>query len=160
MTKLIAMHLLAFTMVIGCKKSCLKNHINPAFIGFQATDIDTFVLRAYQPNDNYRHLLDTVVIVNAGARIFTTSHDTTIAYMNDSDPDHWVSAGFDWVIFLPAKNRAISISDIVSPQTDNYGRACLNPINSFVQDGQAIVAQQVNTGDLATSGYRAYIHNN
>jgi phenylpyruvate tautomerase PptA (4-oxalocrotonate tautomerase family) len=160
MIKVFIIFLVSIVFFPGCNQHhpCVKNHINPAFIGFSTADIDTLVLRAYQPNDNYQHLVDTILVINLNATIYTTKNDTTVVYVNDSNPDHWVSPGFDWQIYIPAKNRTISISNIVSTQTEGPGRACWNPINSFAQDGQLIVPQHIQTGQFYTSGYMAYIH--
>lgn len=142
-----------------CKRPCVNGHLNPVFIGFSAADINTFVLRAYKPNDNYLHLVDTILVANYGATIYTTTNDTTIVYVNDSNPNHWICPGFDWQIYIPAKNRIVSISNIITTQTENVGRVCWNPINSLTQDGQSIVPKLVETGEFFTSGYMAYIHN-
>ncbi|MGZ3778356.1 MAG: hypothetical protein ACXVIY_06975 [Mucilaginibacter sp.] len=133
--------------------------MNPAFIGFAPADIDTIVLRAYTRGDNFQHLVDTVVIVNQNAIIYTTSHDTTIVDANSSNPNHFVNPNFDWKIYIPAKNKTISISNIMSDATKGPGRTCLNPILSFVQDGETVVPHLVETGKFYTSGYMVYIHN-
>jgi hypothetical protein len=157
--KIIVIFLISFVFLPGCRHPCLRNHINPALIGFSPADIDTLVLRAYKPNDSYLHLIDTVLIVNGYSAIYTTTNDTTVVFVNDSNPGNWISPGFDWQIYIPAKNRIVSVSNIVSGETSGPGRACLNPINSFIQDGQHIVPGRINTGQDYTSGYMAYIHN-
>jgi hypothetical protein len=150
----------SFIFSSGCNQRhpCINNYINPVFVGFSLADVDTIVLRAYRPNDNYLHLVDTTLIRNLYATIYTTTGDTTVVYVNSSNPDHWINPGFDWQIYIPAKNRTIAISNITSTQTEGPGRACLNPINSFKQDGQMIVPQPVETGHFYSSGYMAYIH--
>ena len=66
-----------------------------------------------------------------GIRIYTIVKDTTFVYVNDSDPKRNISSGFDWQIYIPAKNRAISISNIVSENNEG-GKRCTNPVKSFV----------------------------
>jgi hypothetical protein len=156
--KWLAIWPMIFIFLVGCERPCRKNHIDSAFIGFSIADIDTIILRAYQPNGNFNRLVDTVFVHNLYATIYTTTNDTTIVYVNDSNLDNWVSSGFDWQIYIPAKNKAVSISNIETVQTEG-GRYCLNPIASFVQDGLRIVPENVNTGRWQNSGYRAYIRN-
>src|SRR6201995_3727912 len=124
MKKMIPIFFLSF-ILLSCKKECIKSHISTAFIGFLPGDIDTFVLKAYTSNDNYQHLVDTVLVRLGGRGIYTTSGDTTIVSVNDSDPDHLISTGFDWQIYIPAVDRTTSVSDIKETQIKNYGRACL-----------------------------------
>lgn len=151
--------LLSLGLLLRCNNyPCSKNHINPAFIGYALSDIDTFILRAYTPHDNYQHLVDSFIISNRNASVYTRSNDTTVVYVNDSNPDHWISAGFDWKIYIPATNKTVSVSDISSPPTDG-GRNCINPIQSFVQDGRLITPSLVNNGKFYASGYLLYIHN-
>jgi len=153
--------LLIFILLLeGCSnKPCLNNTITPVFIGFSQADIDTIVLRAFKPNDNYLHLIDTVVIVNKGASIYTIKNDTTIVFVNSSNPNDWINPDFNWQVYLPAKNKTTSISNIRATQTEGSGRSCLNPINSFEQDGQSITAFLTQSGYDYTSGYMAFIHN-
>jgi len=160
MTRLTLLLAALSVFLMGCPEhACLPNSINPAFIGFSAADIDTIVLRAYKRDDNFQHLVDTVVIINRNAIIYTTSHDTTIVDANSSDPNHFINPNFDWQIYIPAKHRAVSVLNIMSDATKGPGRSCLNPILSFVQDGQTITPRLVETGKFYTSGYMAYIHN-
>jgi hypothetical protein len=147
--------------LIGCHVySCEPNLINPTFIGFSATDIDTVILRAYEPNDNYQHLVDTFRVFKNKA-VYTTMHDTTIVYLNvvyDGIANQIIKAGFDWQIYIPAKKRTVSISNIMTDATVGQHH-CFNDITSFVQDGQTITPHLFNTGEFYTSGFRAYITN-
>jgi hypothetical protein len=157
MTKIIVC-LASFMILHGCHYPCVKNRINPVFIGFTVADVDTIILKAYRPNDNYQHLVDSFMVHNLYASIYTTTHDSTTVFVNSSNPDHWVSAGFDWKIFIPAKNKTVSISNIVSPQTETSYKGCENPVNSYMLDGQLVIPIPVNTGTFYTSGYMVYIH--
>ena len=154
----ILIYLLAF--VSSCTPhSCVDNHINPAFIGFLRSDIDSFILRAYKPNDNFQHLVDTILVIDKFASIYTTTNDTTVVYINDSNPNHWIKPGFDWRLYIPAKNKTVQIFKINSTQVDGKGRVCYNPINSFEADGQIITPEIKLTNQFYTSGFRVYIHN-
>ncbi|MFL5740610.1 MAG: hypothetical protein ACJ75B_10365 [Flavisolibacter sp.] len=152
---------LILTSVFSChlKHDCVDNYINPAFIGFLPSDIDSFVLRKYKPNDNFQHLLDTILVIDKYASIYTASNDTTVVYVNSSDPSHLITPGFDWQVYIPAKNKTVQISSITSTETEGPGRTCYNPINSFNMDGQIIFPVPVETDKFYTSGYRVYIRN-
>lgn len=128
-------------------------------------DLDTIIVRAYQPNDYYQHLLDTLAIIKDSNCYFTTSNDTTVIYFGDFNNQSeitstGISTGSDWQIYISATNRTITISDIISQQTEEPVRYCLNPISSFMQDGQLEAPKLVNSGVYYTSGYLVYITNN
>lgn len=147
----------------GCDIFCLdKMQINPTFIGFSSSDIDTFVIRAYRPDGNFQQLLDTCLVVSndlgTGNGIYTTMHDTTMAFINDGRPHSAIIYGCDWEIYIPAMKRTVFISHIDGSIQKGRG-ACLGPIHSFVQDGQTIQDPfSFQTSQFWTSGYRAYIH--
>lgn len=157
----ILMFLFCSLTFISCfqKHSCVNSYIHPAFIGFSSSDIDTIILRAYKPNENFQHRVDTILVTNKGASIYTNDNDTTIIYQNDSDPNHWIRQGLDWELYIPAKNKTIRITNINGTQVEGKGRVCYNPINSFTVNGQKIIPIPVQTDEFYTSGYRVYIHN-
>ncbi len=145
--------------LMGCPEhTCVNNSINPAFIGFAASDIDTFVLRAYKVNTSFQQLEHTVTVINHNSTIYTTSNDTTIVDVNSSDPNDFINPGFDWQIYIPAKKKTVSISNIITDATQGR-RGCSNPIISFVQDGQTIIPHRFDNRLFYTSGYRVYVHN-
>ena len=160
MIKINVQLLLIVVLMIGCKNPCRNNNVNPAFVGFSQNDIDTIILKSFKPNDNFRQPVDTILIANfiGGASIYTTINDTTFVYINNSNPNHNISSGLDWQIYIPAQNKTISISNILS-ESNEGGKGCLNPIKSFIQNGLFIVPQIYNTKQFYTSGYHAYIYN-
>ena len=151
---------LPIIFMLCCEYPCKNNNINLGFIGFSPTEIDTLIVKSFKPNDNFHQPFDTILIRNfaGGGSIYTVINDTTFVYVNDSNPSHNISPGFDWQIYIPAKNRTISISNIVSESKEG-GKRCLNPITSFVQDGVPIVPTFSNGNKLYISDYIAYIYN-
>ena len=159
MKKTIIPLLILSVSLMGCPEhTCVNNSINTAFIGFSAADIDTIVLRAYQVNTNFQRLERTVVVINRNPTIYTTLHDTTIVYVNSNDRGDSINPGFDWQIYIPAKQKTVSISNIMTDATQGR-RGCSNPIMSFVQDGKTIIPHRVDNRLFYTSGYRAYVTN-
>lgn len=159
MIKKIILLLILSACLMGCPEhTCQPNYINPAFIGFAPADIDTVILRSYKRGDTFQHLVDTIVITNQYSKIYTMSHDTTFVDINSSDPSHFINPDFDWQIYIPAKRRTVSISNIMTDATQGR-RGCSNPIISFLQDGQMVMPHWVRTNKFYTSGYWAYIHN-
>lgn len=150
----------------GPARFCSPNLINPVFIGFSPSDIDTLVLKRYKANDSFNILIDTLTFVSpstgtdaANYGVYRTSNDTTFVNINVTTAYIPISYGYDWELYIPAKNRTVSISAITSTQI-TANKACGNPITSFVQDGQLITAPIFFQLDVesGTSGYRAYIH--
>jgi hypothetical protein len=142
----------------GCDYFCRDMYINLAFVGFDSTDIDTIILRQYQPNNRFENPIDTFLITrNNRPYIFTTINDTTIIYANNGNDSAHVTNGYDWDVYVPAKNKTVHISNIVrAPGTGKHG--CLNPIISFKQDSLIIAPTWISTEQFWTKGYRAYIY--
>ena len=140
----------------SCTKEydCTDLQIQPAFINFTPSDIDTFVLRKFKQKDNYQNLIDTFKVVYGYTAQYYTTHDTTSVFV--SDGKNGIKAGFDWLIFIPAKNKTIFISDIVSEKKtgtcgygifsmDKFGCSCTNDIFSAKKDNQIITFSNSDT---------------
>lgn len=141
MRKTIIVCLILLTFFASCKRPCVNYHINAAFKGFYTSDLDTVIIREFKTNDNYQQLVDTFLITNAPPVLYIKSNDTTIVNLDitNSNTTTYIEAGHDWQIFIPAKKRTFSISNINSPQTENVGKICWNPINSLLVDNQTII---------------------
>lgn len=133
----------------SCSKEfdCTDPQIQTSFIAFPISDIDTFVLRKFKPNDNYQNLIDTFKVVYGYTGQFYISNDTTSVFV--SDGNNGIKSGFDWQIFIPAKNRTVLISDILSEKKtgkcntgifslDKFGCTCTNKVFSAKKDNQLI----------------------
>ena len=127
---------------------CDDMPIQPAFIGFKLTEIDTLIFRKFKPNEDLRNLVDTTVVTYNN--LYRTSNDTTkIIHYKLSDG---IKPGFDWQLFIPAINRTILVSDIASNKksgscgTRAVGSACtcLNDLFSAKQDGSIVTFSDVN----------------
>ncbi len=150
----------------ACTKeyNCNDTPIQPAFIGFAASDIDTFILRKFKSNNNYQNLIDTFVIKSGGYSPYQTSNDTTTVFVSDAgnSGELGIKAGYDWQIFIPSVNKTVFISEIRSEKKTgklSYGifsmdkaGLCTNSIFSAKMNNQTI-----NFSDSA--GYYLFIHN-
>ena len=102
-------------LIVGgcrCRKEvqCFDKKIQPAFVGFQPSEIDTLIIRKFQASDNFQKRLDSFTIFQGDA--YRTAGDTTkIVYY---PLENGIVTGFDWQIFIPALNRTILISEILS----------------------------------------------
>jgi hypothetical protein len=155
--------LLAFVFA-GCTKKydCTDLQIQPAFINFSPSDIDTFVLRKFKPGDNYQNLIDTFIVKSGYNGNYQTSNDTTTVVVTDGK--NGIKAGFDWQIFIPAKNKTVFVSDIVSEKKTGkrgYGifsmehsPGCTNDIFSAKMDNQVI-----NFSNSETARHYLFIRN-
>lgn len=142
----------------SCTFWCGNGFINLAFIGFSQNDIDTIILKKYEPNNAYSHFIDSVVIDEQVAR-YTVRNDTTILHVSIGDLNYYIERNFDWQVYIPAKNKTVFISNITSEDVKGTNKRCLDPITSFVQDGQTIIPQYVESDTFYLQGYRAYINN-
>jgi hypothetical protein len=167
------MRLLLFLLVtlsfLSCTPSatCRTNQINPVFIGFTESEIDTIILRKYTTNGNFSELLDTMLIDMTGAPQYTyryaVHHDSTIFCIIVVDSSVTaIGAGYDWRVYIPSRNKTISISEIENGP--HVGIAfCPDPVASFQQDGLPIVSPEYFSRSMVgvdwwLEGYRAYIH--
>jgi len=144
---IITTFLLAFVFA-SCTKEydCIDLQIQPAFINFSPSDIDTFVLRKFKPSDSYQNLIDTFIVKSGYSGYYQTSNDTTTVLVTDGK--NGIKAGFDWQIFIPAKNKTVFVSDIVSEKKTGKqgygifsmdpGGYCTNNIFSAKMDNQII----------------------
>jgi hypothetical protein len=146
--------------------NCQKNQINPVFIGYTLSDIDTVIFRKYTLNSNFTQLLDTLLLdttyAHSYAYRYTVTHDSTILSLVVDTPQSAIVAGYDWKIFVPAKNQTIFISGIENG-AHTGAAVCSDPIASFLQDGRQVISPEYFghniTGDSWwLNGYRAYIH--
>ena len=148
----------------SCTKEydCDELQIQPAFTNYLLADIDTFVLRKFKPGDNYQTLIDTFVVDYGYDVAYQTSNDTTSVLVTDGK--NGIRAGFDWQLYIPAKNKTVLISDIISEKkTGKRGHGifsmdpapnCTNPIFTARVDGQLI-----NFSNSDTARHYIYIRN-
>jgi len=60
---------------------------------------DSIVIRSYKPNDNFLHLVDTILVVSTGPALYNNSGDPIVdvggADGNGGDPRHLIVPGYD-----------------------------------------------------------------
>jgi hypothetical protein len=147
----------------GCKVSrkCFDQYLTPAFIQFNLSDLDTIVIRKYEPGNNFANLVDTTLLkYDTSFLRRSTAGDTTFVLLNliSRYEKHLLSKN-DWRIFVPAKNLTVSFSAIDCPQTetDCYKCDCWNPINSFLQNNQRTTPQLRKIPGMGGNFYITYI---
>jgi hypothetical protein len=160
--------LIAVLSVVLVFASCTKEYdcadlqIRPAFIGFSPTDIDTFVLRKFKPANNFQNLIDTFIVNYGNNGYYQVSNDTTSVFVTDGK--NGIKAGYDWQIFIPAKNKTVFVSEIVSEKKTGrrgYGIFSLDPGPGCTNDifSAKLDNQLVNFSNPNISGYYLFIHN-
>ena len=156
--------------LISCSKSynCVDPGIKPTFVGFTMTELDSLVLRQYKPNTNFQTLLGISSYNNYRLDYFQ-SNDTIRVFF--SNPFVQIVPGYDWQLYIPSKNRIVSISNITSNHKTGYGNwgifkidpgtgslPCENDIFSYQVDGKEI---NVSSNDsLANAHYYGFFINN
>jgi hypothetical protein len=117
------------------------------FIEFLGKETDIFILRKYAINTNFVTPLDTVKIIANTNGYYKRYNDTTEVDLLSEKVT--IKKGYDYQIFLPAKNRLVSITNILSEaRTDTYRESefsckkldiyCFNKIFSCKVDNQLI----------------------
>ena len=152
--RICAVALACSAVFFSCTKDvkCIDTVISPAFIGFPLADIDTFIIRKFEPGTNFQKQIDTSLVQHYDyyqlAVTYQISHDTTFVNVQDNG----IKAGFDWEIFIPSLNRTTRLSGIVSEKRtiqcglrsvqSNCG--CSNGLFSAQQDNATITFPDVN----------------
>jgi hypothetical protein len=161
--------LISAIVFTSCSRTvpCSNQYVTPAFVGFKFSELDTLIIRKYKKDDNYLTLLDTVLITTDSTILSKgSSNDTTIVLLNHiSGEEKYIFPDNDWEIYIPARNMLVSMSNFVSPQTDHKCTlggdlcpGCLNPINSFLQNGQNVMPQYSKIPYTGGDFYMTYIH--
>ena len=116
--------------IYGCNKDvpCGDANVQMIFTSFALSDLDTIVLRKYKAADNYQHLVDTINIFYDSS-LYRVSNDTTIVSL--ADPLKGIKVRYDWQISIPAINRTVFISDIISEQGTIKCSNVLEPLGCF-----------------------------
>lgn len=135
---------------------CYNLSIQPAFIGFPSSEIDTLIIRKFKQGDNFQSPIDSFVITFNS--YYQTFNDTTKIVQFQSGK---IEAGFDWQILLPALNRTVNISDIVSNKKTakcpsgalamDKDCDCVNDLLSAKRENQVVTFQNL---DIQTP----YVH--
>ena len=156
MKKIVTIAILSLAILfISCTREydCDDQQIPIAFISYLPSDIDTFVIRKFKPNDNFQTLLDTVAVKYGYYGEYLVFNDTTVVTVYSSDG---IKAGFDWQVFIPAKGKTVAISQINSEKSTGKrgwgifsmdpADPCINRIFSVKIDNQVI---DFSTSDIA-----------
>ena len=148
----------------SCTKEydCSDLQIQPAFINYLPADIDTFVLRKFKPSDNYQTLIDTFVVNYGYYGLYQTSSDTTSVLVTDGK--NGIKAGFDWQLYIPATNKTVLISDIISEKKTEkrgYGIFSMDPGPSCTNAifTAKVNNQPINFSNSDTARHYIYIRN-
>lgn len=136
LNKFLSLIVITFILSSCGKCPCADSDLNPNFIGFNTSEVDTIIIRKYSKNNNFSTLIDTAFFddknsFNINKRNDTISFPVRIGGFS-------IDKKFDWVLFLPSINRNFKISNIVSPQVSlpcPNKIQCVNPINSLNIDG-------------------------
>jgi hypothetical protein len=148
--------------IFGCTRTynCGNVNLQTAFINFEKNDLDTIIFRKYPTGNNFMDLIDSTVLVYDS----TTFHQSNDTFYVQSYPLDGIKYGNDWQIYIPAKNKIISISDINSKQIkgkcgtlgEPLGCHCSNSVNSIKVNNQTVDLSNVNPNLIA---YILYIQN-
>ena len=122
---------------------CADANIQPTFIGYSLADVDTMVLRRYKAGDGFNTLIDTFLItmynrsgtyVIAGLDRIEVS--TSGVYGNNGEALNAIHVGYDWKLYIPATNKTVAITGIVSEHnsTHCWKCVCYNRVFSYMAD--------------------------
>ena len=140
---LFAILVILFFGMSACRSytyNCTDSSLSTTFIGFTQAEIDTFYLRQYVANTTYSSLLKTDTVGRSRNLSLYQRNDSIDAFTYGVQS---ISAGSDWELIIPAVNKTIRISNIVSEKRQgkktntifSFGPgSCINPIYSAQVD--------------------------
>lgn len=148
MKKILLLPILILTL-LSCSREieCQDPPINLSFIAIPQTALDTLVLRKFTKDDNFRNRVDSLKVKT----YINSRGDTSIVSLGD--PFYYVTAGFDWQIFLPAINRTIALTEI--NKRDKTGKCAAMSTDCFCDD--EILGVKVDNQPGVLQGYPAYM---
>ena len=134
---------IAFT-IYGCCRTvkCSAVMLNFNLVGFQASEMNTIIIRKFVANDNFRTQKDIMNVYNLSSLNPNKIGDTIFLSFAGNGVLHFqLSTGFDYIIQLPGPNRTYRVSDILELQREvkhckkEDPDFCENEIVSYKVDG-------------------------
>jgi hypothetical protein len=86
---------------------------------------------------------------------YITTGDTTMVFC-DYDTITPVRYGYDWEIYIPARNQTVLLYNIEKGSVPAH-KGCTESIGSFMLNGQEITSPVLYDNMTTTGGYRAFI---
>lgn len=137
---------LGLLFLSGCCRSngsCSHQNLDPAFIGWQTTDVDTLVFRRYTTGTT--QLLDSSLI---SIKSFIGHGDTLSPGNVTSTGNSYLSGGYDWSVTLPKSGRVYSITYVTEAGSDagkdcsiipyKKQNMCITTVNGYQVDGSLV----------------------
>ena len=136
---------LSVFVICSCGRDidCADSSIHPTFIGYSLADVDTMVLRRYKAGDGFNTMIDTflITLLNRNGTYVIAGPDslqvyTSGVYGSNGEVLNAIHVGYDWKLYIPAKNKTVAITGIVSERnsTHCWKCVCYNRVFSFVAD--------------------------
>lgn len=133
--------LLLFLCSFQCQRDCLSGTLQYNWVGFTPQEIDTLVIRQFQPGQLGTTLIDSVF---AGVNDFYFSNQTSDTLMFAGAIEFLdLQPGFDYELWVPGTGQTFQITDIRQDQETaamgcNNKTQCLTRITSAKLNGAEV----------------------
>lgn len=137
----------------SCKKTITGVDISiyPVFIGYNDSEIDTFITRRFSAGSNFQTLVDSSILTSRSENYNKFANDSGI--VSFSTVEGSIRPGLDYQIFIPATNQVFSISEIKNEKVTCRIRTgymerregCGNPNRSYNVNNQVLVVPSLPT---------------
>ena len=155
LNKFLLYNILLCTIFLSCtvRVPCDDGNIKLGFISFPDTVTNVFVIRQFKKGDNFKNLLDTVLI-KANDSSYKKYNDTLQVEYSFNFKDgytnskHGLTSEYDYEVYLPKIKKSFRLSDIdeeYKMQKKSFtsnSSTCYNVIKSYK------VNDQNNVGDF------------
>ena len=111
-----------------CKVGCIKESINLMFIGYGFRELDSTLIRKYEPNTGFTVLIDSIYRNSA-----VSDNDSVPMFLNENIDN--IDVAKDYTITVKTDNKTFRLSNIV---TSRFSCPCEN------RKGKAVSGYVVN----------------
>jgi len=141
--------ILVLVIVASCGKThqCPKESLFPAYISYADAEVDTLILRRFQPGSNFTQQVDSTVLTSGNCHFSRTSDTITVFA---SDDKNRFNDAYDWQISNPFDGKTVSISDLKFEIKEQKSgglfssdpSACFSPLLSYKRNAILVTPVQ------------------
>lgn len=123
------------------KYPCTKASIGYSLIGFTDAESDALILRRFNKNSSV--IIDSFSFDSNNPIRFSRQSDTLrmVAFTSDA----LLESAYDYQLYFPVANKTFTITEITEKESfikkslfNNTKEGCINPVTSYVINGQKI----------------------
>lgn len=143
-----ALFLLVFLVSCGSKYTCPNQPLLPSFIGYKATEVDSFILKRFAPGSNFTQPTDSFFYDSRNVYLRPHGDTVDVSFTGtgkriDDDAEYRLQNVFD--------GKTVSVADMRFEKEEERGHglfgwdsfdACVSPVVSYKRDGTVVTVSK------------------